>query len=178
MGDKMPIKTSKIMVWAGVDFRATRSASSPATPVRTSSSLVSTPASRNQTFVALFTIIPLKVHGSWPTASYVFDWPRLHHRDGYDYPREINRHLPVHLHSSWTIRLTIPLSLCSHRLHRPIQGLRFCPICFCRGRTSLRGPAVSLHPSSSSGLAWCIRHLRIPQGSQNWRAAQRAPCQN
>jgi hypothetical protein len=183
MEDKIPTRTSKIMVWAGVGFTATRSASSLATPVHTSSSLVLTLVSRNQTFVALFPVTPPNVHSSWPTASYVFDFPRLHNRDGYDYPREINRHLPVHLHLYWTIRLTIPfsfssLSLCFHRLHRPIQGLRFCPISFCRGGTSLRGSAVSFHSSSSSSLARRICHCRIPQGSQNGWTAQRAPCQN
>ena len=109
--DKIPSRTSKIMVWAAVDFTATRSASSLATPVRTSSSLVSTLVLQNQTFVALFTVISPKVHSSRPTASFVFDRPRVLNRDGYNYPREINRHLPVHLHFSWTIRLTIPFSL-------------------------------------------------------------------
>jgi hypothetical protein len=56
MEDKTPITTTKITVWQGVDFRVIRSASLLATPVRTSSSLVSTLVSQNPTFVALFTI--------------------------------------------------------------------------------------------------------------------------
>jgi hypothetical protein len=66
--DKTPITTTKTTVWAELDFMAPRSALSLVTPVRTSSSLVSTLVSRNPTFVALFTITPPKVHGSWPTA--------------------------------------------------------------------------------------------------------------
>jgi len=65
---KTPITTTKTTVWAGVDFMAPRNASSQATPVLTSSSLVSTLVSQNPTFVELFTITPPKVHGSWPTA--------------------------------------------------------------------------------------------------------------
>lgn len=56
MEDKTPTTTTKITVWEGVDFTAPRSASLPATPVRTLSSLVSTLVSQNPTFVALFTI--------------------------------------------------------------------------------------------------------------------------
>jgi hypothetical protein len=87
------------------------------------------------------------------------------------------------LESSWTIPLTIPFflspfSFSSYRLHRPIQGLRFRPIRFYRGRTRLRGPAVSLHSSSSSSLAWRICYRRVLQSSQNRWTAQRAPCQN
>jgi hypothetical protein len=51
--DKTPITTTKITVWQGVDFKDIRSASLLATPVRTSSSLVSTLVSQNPTFVAL-----------------------------------------------------------------------------------------------------------------------------
>jgi hypothetical protein len=56
MEDKTPITTTKITVWQGVDFTVIRSASLLATPVHTSSSLVSTLVSQNPTFVALFTI--------------------------------------------------------------------------------------------------------------------------
>jgi hypothetical protein len=56
MEDKTPITTTKITVWEGVDFTVLRSASLLATPVRTSSSLVSTLVSQNPTFVALFTV--------------------------------------------------------------------------------------------------------------------------
>jgi len=56
MEDKTPITTTKITVWEGVDFTVIRSASLLATPVPTSSSLVSTLVSQNPTFVALFTI--------------------------------------------------------------------------------------------------------------------------
>jgi hypothetical protein len=65
MEDKTPITTTKITGWQRVDFTVIRSASLLATPVRTSSSLVSTLASQNPTFVALFTVTLSKfmVHG-------------------------------------------------------------------------------------------------------------------
>jgi hypothetical protein len=56
MEDKTPITTTKITVREGVHFKVIRSVSLLATPVRTSSSLVSTLVSQNPTFVALFTI--------------------------------------------------------------------------------------------------------------------------
>ena len=64
MEDKT-LTTTKITVWEGVDFTAPKSVSLLATPVRTSSSLVSTLFSQNPTFVALFTITLRKfmVHG-------------------------------------------------------------------------------------------------------------------
>jgi hypothetical protein len=53
MEDKTPITTTKITVWEGVDFTVIRSASLLATPVHTSSSLVSTLVSQNPTFIRI-----------------------------------------------------------------------------------------------------------------------------
>ncbi len=64
MTEDKTLKDIKIMAWVGVGFTAIRSALSPATPVPTSSSLVSTLVSRNQTFVQLFTVPPIKVNYS------------------------------------------------------------------------------------------------------------------
>ena len=53
-------KISRIMALVEAVFTATRNASSPATPVPTSSFLVSTMPSRNQMFVQLLTVVPPK----------------------------------------------------------------------------------------------------------------------